>query len=199
MRKTITFLSIVLLALSGCSSLTFIPTPPKVTIATTDYVNTQMQSLADKTSQEVLEKTQTIIDEAIAAEREKVKELEAAFASQQKDVQTVLASINDVNTTATQIREIVGRLRKDLNEVKKEVADSLDSVWGGIDNLSATDMRLQTNIAQAESNINALEQANEKLLKTTDDMKIRLDGMSRETILELRQVLDTFLQQTPQK
>jgi chromosome segregation ATPase len=147
----------------------------------------------------VLNKTQTIIDEAIAAEREKVKELDATLASQQKDVQTVLASINDVNTTAAQIRDIVGRLRKDLSDVKKEVADSLDSVWGGMDKLNAADTRLQSNIAQAETSINNLEQSNEQILKTTDAMKIRLDGMSKETIMELRQALDEFLKQPAAK
>jgi len=199
MKKTFLILTITLAVLSGCSSLTFIPTPPKATIATTDYVNTQVQSLSDKTAQEVLQKTQTVIDEAMAAEREKVKELEATLASQQKDVQTVLASINDVNTTATQIREIVGRLRKDLSDIKKELADSLDSVWGGINDLTAADARLKSNIAQAENNINALEQTNEQLLQTTDAMKIRLEGMPRETILELRQVLDEFLKQSSEK
>jgi len=199
MKKFLIIVSIALIALSGCSSLTFIPTPPKATLATTDYVNTQVQSLAEKTSQEVLEKTQTIIDEAIAAEREKVKELEATLASQQKDVQTVLASINDVNTTATQIREIVGRLRKDLGDVKKEVADSLDSVWGGIGNLTEADTRLKSNIAQAETNIDNLEKANEQLLQSTSAMKIRLDGMSKETMLELRQALDEYLKQPSEK
>jgi len=199
MKRFVVLFTLTLVVVSGCSSLTFIPTPPKATLATTDYVNTQIQSLADKTSQEVLNKTQTIIDEAIAAEREKVKELDATLASQQKDVQTVLASINDVNTTAAQIRDIVGRLRKDLSDVKKEVADSLDSVWGGIDKLNAADTRLQSNIAQTETSINNLEQSNEQILKTTDAMKIRLDGMSKETIMELRQALDEFLKQPAAK
>ncbi|MFH1213129.1 MAG: hypothetical protein V1681_03515 [Candidatus Neomarinimicrobiota bacterium] len=199
MKKAFLLLLVLVLGLAGCSSLTFIPTPPKATLATTDYVNNQVQSLAEKTSQEVLEKTQTIIDQAIAAEREKVKEVEAILESQQKDVQTVLSSINDVNTTATQIRELVGRLRKDLSDVKQEVADSLDSVWGGMNNLTEADNLLKTNITQAETNINNLEKANEQLLQSTGAMKIRLEGMPKETMQELRQAIDNYYKQQPEK
>lgn len=180
------------LLLVGCSSLSFIPTPPAMTIATTDYVNAQLAEQTAKTTEEVLAKAQSIIDELLAKERARMEELQATLQKQQGDVEKVLSSMEEVNATAAQIREIVNRMRRDLGDTKKEMADSLDVVWDGIGQLRAMDNNLQNNIKLLNDNLQRLDRLNQELKNLTDQMQIRLNGMPRETLTKLQQLIDEY-------
>jgi len=188
----------VLTLLSGCSSLTFIPTPPAATLATTDYVNKQMATVAEKTTQELLEKTRNILDESLAAERARLDELKSAMESQQKDIASSMEFIKqskqEIDQTVTTIQDIVAKERKKVDLFKREVADSLDNLWNGINQLQTTDQKLQENIALLEANINKLERANEQLRQDIAQINVRLEGMPKETMLALRKAIENFYQ-----
>lgn len=178
--------------LTGCSTMPFIPTPPNMTIATTGYVDKQLEEQTAKTAEEVLAKAQNIIDELLAKERARMEELKSAMEKQQEDVQKVLTSMEEVNTTATQIREIVNRVRRDLGDTKKEMADSLDVVWDGIGKLRLMDNTLQGNIKTLEDNLARLDRLNQQLKQLTDQMQVRLNGMPKETLQQLQKLIEEF-------
>ncbi len=191
-RNCVLIVVLISAFLTGCSTLSFIPTPPNMTIATTDYVNKHLEEQTSKTVEEVLTKAQTIIDEALAKERAHLEELKTTMEKQQEDVQKVLASMEEVNTTATQIREIVNRVRRDLGDTKKEMADSLDVVWEDIGKLRTMDNTLQGNLKILENDLARLDSLNQQLKQLTDQMQVRLNGMPKETLQQLQKLIENF-------
>ncbi|MDD5765039.1 MAG: hypothetical protein PHW79_02130 [Candidatus Marinimicrobia bacterium] len=192
MKKVISFLFIALLLLNGCSSLSFIPTPAKATLATTDYVNQSALKLVDETAAKVIEQTKSIIDEALKTDREKMDSLKSAMENQQKDVQAVLAKMEEIDALSGQMRDMVGRMKKDLNEVKAEMLDSIDVVWGSVRNLEKVDQTIHANLAQIEASIVKLRQIDAEFTAITDQMKLNIEILPKETLMKLRDAIGKF-------
>ncbi len=192
MKKTVSILFIALLLLNGCSSLSFIPTPAKATLATTDYVNQSMQKMIDETTNKVIEQSKSIMDEALKADREKMDSLRSTMESQQKDVQVVLAKMEEIDALSGQMRDMVGRMKKDLNEVKAEMLDSIDVVWSSVRNLEKVDQTIQTNLAQIEASIVKLQQIDAEFRALTNQMKLNIEALPKETLMKLRDAIGKF-------
>jgi len=165
----------------SCSSLTFIPLPPTATVATTDYVNKSIDQNIEKTTREVLERTSSILDSLSAAQKLELDQLRQTLESQQSNIQQVLASMEEVNTTAAQIRGIVGRLRNDLNDTKREMMDSLDVA--------------NHRIAALETRAQALERSAQNLLNLTTQMQAQITQLPEATLGELKTAIDQFYDQ----
>jgi len=192
MKKTVSILFIALLLLNGCSSLSFIPTPAKATLATTDYVNQSMQKMIDETTNKVIEQSKSIMDEALKTDREKMDSLRSTMESQQKDVQVVLAKMEEIDALSGQMRDMVGRMKKDLNEVKAEMLDSIDVVWSSVRNLEKVDQTIQTNLAQIEASIVKLQQIDAEFRALTNQMKLNIEALPKETLMKLRDAIGKF-------
>jgi chromosome segregation ATPase len=192
MKKTVSILFIALLLISGCSSLSFIPTPAKATLATTDYVNQSMQKMIDETTNKVIEQSKSIMDEALKADREKMDSLRSTMENQQKDVQAVLAKMEEIDALSGQMRDMVGRMKKDLNEVKAEMLDSIDVVWVSVRNLEKVDQTIQTNLAQIEASIVKLQQIDTEFTALTNQMKLNIEALPKETLMKLRDAIGKF-------
>lgn len=192
MKKTVSILFIALLLISGCSSLSFIPTPAKATLATTDYVNQSMQKMIDETTNKVIEQSKSIMDEALKADREKMDSLRSTMENQQKDVQAVLAKMEEIDALSGQMRDMVGRMKKDLNEVKAEMLDSIDVVWVSVRNLEKVDQTIQTNLAQIEASIVKLQQIDAEFTALTNQMKLNIEALPKETLMKLRDAIGKF-------
>lgn len=178
MKKVVLFLFLSLLFLASCSSLTFIPTPPKATIATTDYVNRSMQKQVDEAIKKIIEQTKSILDEMQAAERDELETLRTALENQQKNVQIVLSKMEEIDAVALQMRNIVGTMKKDLNDTKKEMLDSMDVVWASVGNL--------------ETNIDKLKQIDAEFTALTNQMNNQIDALPKETLMKLREAIGKF-------
>lgn len=178
MKKVVLFLFLSLLFLASCSSLTFIPTPPKATIATTDYVNRSMQKQVDEAIKKIIEQTKSILDEMQAAERDELETLRTALENQQKNVQIVLSKMEEIDAVALQMRNIVGTMKKDLNDTKKEMLDSMDVVWASVGNL--------------ETNIDKLKQIDAEFTALTNQMNNQIDALPKETLMKLQEAIGKF-------
>lgn len=192
MKKVVLFLFLSLLFLASCSSLTFVPTPPKATIATTDYVNQSMQKQVDETTQKVIEQTKNILDEMQAAERAELETLRTALENQQKNVQIVLSKMEEIDAVALQMRNIVGTMKKDLNDTKKEMLDSIDVVWASVGNLEKTNQAIKASITQLETNIDKLKQIDAEFTALTNQMNNQIDALPKETLMKLQEAIGKF-------
>ncbi|PIS28814.1 MAG: hypothetical protein COT43_05540 [Candidatus Marinimicrobia bacterium CG08_land_8_20_14_0_20_45_22] len=192
MKKVVSLLFVALLILDGCSSLSFIPTPAKATLATTDYVNQSLQKMVDETTVKVIEQTKSIMDEALKADREKMDSLKSMMENQHKDVQTVLAKMEEIDALSAQIRDMVGKMKKDLNEAKAEMLDSIDVVWVSVRNLEKVDQAVRTNLTQIEANIVKLQQIDAEFTALTNQMNLNIEVLPKETLMKLRDAIQKF-------
>lgn len=151
-----------------------------------------MQKMVDETTQKVIDQAKSIMDEALKADREKMDSLKSMMENQQKDVQAVLAKMEEIDALSAQMRDIVGKMKKDLNEAKAEMLDSLDVVWVSVRNLEKADQIFQTNLVQIEASIVKLQQIDAEFTALTNQMNLHIDALPKETLMKLRDAIGKF-------
>lgn len=185
------FVFVISIFLIGCSSMNFIP--PQYSLATTDYVDKSLNANVEKTTEEVMSRAEKIINDALEIERARLDSLNRQLDTQQKCVDEVLTSMEEINQKSKQITNIFAKMMKELTYTRREMVDSLDVMSEAI---SKSVARAKLNIRALEEsiqkNIKVLEESDEKFKQLTNRMQNHIELLPKETLQDLQEAINNY-------
>ncbi len=167
--------------------------PPQYSLATTDYVDKSLNANVEKTTEEVMSRAEKIINDALEIERARLDSLNRQLDTQQKCVDEVLTSMEEINQKSKQITNIFAKMMKELTYTRREMVDSLDVMSEAI---SKSVARAKLNIRALEEsiqkNIKVLEESDEKFKQLTNRMQNHIELLPKETLQDLQEAINNY-------
>jgi len=170
MEKAIFIVLIGILFIS-CSSLSFIPTPPTMTVATTDYVDKAVLQQTTKSRKVILEETKKALSEVLDKERARIDSLE-----------TIVKRHGDLlKVTSSRLKEIV-LINEQLKMADTKLSKNLQSFTDSLRLINNKLTKIMEDNAAVMENIQKLRQ--------------EYKNLSRQTLKELVDAINKYYEAT---
>jgi len=198
-KQIVIFLSIfALFFLCGCTSMNFVP--PQFSLATADYVDKTISKTADKTAEEVMAKAETIIQEKIAEQKEKVEKVIQDIEKQRENTEIVLASMENITKKSQTIDYQFRKMMEDIQSSKRDTRDDLDEMAAALTvNLEKMSDTLTVNLTNLSNlisdNVQTLKAQDQQFTNVINQLQTQLDSTPEKTLEGLRKAIDEFLKE----
>lgn len=185
------FVFVISIFLIGCSSMSFIP--PQYSLATTDYVDKSLSANVEKTTKKVMSRAEKIINDALEIERARLDSLNRQLDTQQKCVDEVLSSMEEINQKSKQITNIFAKMMKELTYTRREMVDSLDVMSEAISkSVARAELNIRALEESIQKNIKVLEKSDEKFKQLTNRMQNHIELLPKETLQDLQEAINNY-------
>jgi len=154
----------------SCSSLTFIPTPPTMTIATTDYVDKAVTQQVYKSREVTIEEAKKAAEEILEKERKKIDSLAQIVEEQKRLLEVTSQRLKEFALFSEQLKITDTKLEKNISQTM----DSLKSVLTKIENL---------------------KNKNSEILQKVNELKASYDEIPKQTLKELIDAINSYYEE----